>query len=327
MIQFHPSRRTFAAALFAAPLLCVAVQKVWKVGVLVGGTRQRDTENAVAALRDGMHAAGLREGRDFTIELAWGGGDITMIRTAAETMAKAAFDLYGVSTATAARELLKLVSTRPIVFWGVSDPVGNGFVKNAARPGGNVTGFELYPYEIGGKWLQLLKDAAPRATTAHVLMSANNPNIVGWRLSMERDAARMQLKLIWPDLRTTNDLQAALTVAARSTGAGVIALADPFLSRADHTSLLAAHALMIPMITGLPAGAERGALISYEVDQVELARRAGAYLARVMRGEKAGDLPVQGADTFKLVINRTVQRALGIELPRSLLLQAHQVVD
>jgi len=318
------SRRSFVLAAGALPFAVAAGPTIRNIGVLIGGMRRPPTEQQAAALVEAIRRDGVR---DAEIDIHFGGGDIGQIRSQVEGMAKSGFDLYAVSTATAARELLRRVSGRPVVFWGVSDPVGNGFVGNAARPGGEVTGFALYPYEVGGKWLQLLRDVVPSVRHAHVVMSADNPNIVGWRRAMDADAARLQLKLTWPVIHSTADLDAALSAAARSAATGVIALADPFLSRTDHTQLIAAYATKVPVVTGLSAGAESGALVSYEVDQVDLARRAGSYVARIVHGAKPGDLPVQSADTYKLALNRVVARALGIELPRALLLQAETVVN
>lgn len=234
-----------------------------RIGALIGGTQPADGQHYERGFRDGLKAAGLVDGRDFRLDVFYGAGDLQQMRSAAAKIAGESYDLCAVSTATATRELLALKPAKPVIFWGVSDPVANGFVGNAAQPGGNVTGFSLYPYEVGGKWIQLLKDVAPAITQVHVVMSAQNPNIVGWRAAMDPQAARLRVRLVWPDVRTTAHLQAALAAAAATPACGVVALADPFLSRPDHTRLIAAHALRQPVVTGLANGAEKGALVSY----------------------------------------------------------------
>lgn len=322
-----PLRRALVFAASTFLLSARGAGRPWRIGVLIGGTRRPETEAQADAFRSGLEAGALLQRPDVSLDVRWGGGDIRQIRLVAAAMQAERFDLYAVATATAVREVQRMVAGRPIVFWAVSDPVGNGFVTNAAQPGGNITGFALYPYEVGGKWLQLLKEAAPGSEHAYVLMSADNPNIAGWKRAMEADAARTRLKLTWPELRRPADVEVALRAASRAARTGVIALPDPFLTRPEIAALLTAFSGAVPIVTGMQNGAETGAVISYEVDQVDLARRAGTYAARILRGEKPGDLPVQAADKYRLVINRKVQQSLGIQLPETLLVRADRVIE
>ena len=166
------------AGVLAAPFVR-AQQSValHRIGILVGGSGSAaEAQAQLAALRDGLHRLGWIEGRNLEIESHWGGGNVSVMRTQAEALVSSKPEVIAVSTATALREVQRVAGRTPIVFWGVSDPVGNKFVNGLSRPGNNTTGFSLFEYEMGGKWLQLLKEAAPHVRQVLVLMNSANPN-------------------------------------------------------------------------------------------------------------------------------------------------------
>jgi putative tryptophan/tyrosine transport system substrate-binding protein len=298
------------------------------VGVLVGGLASDSGAQAqLAALRQGLQQIGWREGRNMEFEHRWGEGKVAVMRTQAETLVSGKPNLIVVSTATALSEVQRVAGNIPIVFWGVSDPVGNKFVQSLARPGGNITGFSLFEYEMGGKWLQLLKEAAPGLKRALVLMSAANPNLPGWLRAIEPTALSLGLTLIRPDVTDAAQIEPAISAFAREANGGLIVLPDPFLSASRELILKLTERYRLPSIYGLRIFAELGGLISYGIDQVDLAKRAAVYVSRILNGEKPGELPVQAPTTFELVINMKTAKALGLRIPQTILVRADLVIE
>jgi len=312
-----------------APLSSLAQQqgKVWHLGVLLGGSASDPLVQAqLAALRKELRKLGLIEDRDIKVEIRWGEGNINLMRTEAESFVSRKLDLIAVSTATALREVQRATSKTPIVFWAVSDPVGNKFVESLVRPGGNTTGFSLFEYDMCGKWLQLLKEAAPNVKRILALMSSNNPNLAGWMRELESAASVLKLEVIQPKLVDAGQIEPAITSFARLENGGLLSLPDPFLS--PHRKLIATAALSsrLPSISGLSIFAQEGGLLSYGIDQVDLATRAASYVGKILKGAKPGDLAIQRPTKFELVVNTRTAKALEITVPKTLLFRADDVL-
>ena len=326
-------RRQFlllAGALLASPL--VHAQRpvtMRRVGVLLGGASDPQGLAHLAALREGLQQLGWMEGRNIQIEHRWGGGIASVMRTQAEALVSGKPDVIATSTATALRETQRVAVNIPVVFWGVSDPVGNKFVQSLARPGGNTTGFSLFQYDMGGRWLQLLKEAAPHLKRALVLMNAGNPNLPGWLHAIEPVARSLGLALIHPSVMDAAQIEPAISAFAREANGGLLVLPDPFLTSAGNQELILklTTTLRLPSVYGLSVFAQKGGLISYGVDQVDLAKRAAIYVSRILNGEKPADLPVEQPNKFELVINLKTAKQLGLKIPQSILIRADELIQ
>jgi putative ABC transport system substrate-binding protein len=249
--------------------------------------------------------------------------DAPAARAAAARMKSAGFDVYAVASTLAARELVPVAGGTPVVFWGVADPWAARLVK----PGAPVTGFTLHPHVAAGKWLDLLDDAAPGTRRIVALMSPDNVAAAGWQRSMADACKLAGVELAWPAPRSHAELDRALAEAAAAPGTAVIALQDRFLAREDNAELLAAYARRVPILSGLGSAAARGALVSFEVDPLDLARRAGAYAGRLLRGESIGRLPVRPPTAYLLSVNRKTERALRLQLSQALVDEADVVLE
>lgn len=249
------------------------------------------------------------------------------MRAQAEALVSGKPNVIAVSTATALRETQRAAGNIPIVFWAVSDPVGNKFVRNLARPDGNTTGFSLFEYEMGGKWLQLLKEAAPHLKRALVLMNAANPNLPGWLRAIEPVAPALGLELIRPNVFDAAQTEPAISAFARDANGGLILLPDPFLAPHREVIIKLTAKYRLPMLSGVSSFSDLGGLISYGIDQVDLAKRAVNYVSRILNGEKLGELPVQAPTMFELVINMKTARAFGLRIPQTFLVRADRVIE
>ena len=280
----------------------------------------------MSAFLEGMRHLGWIEGRNIEIERRWGEGMVGIMRTQAELLVSGRPDVLAVSTATALSEVRRAAGGIPIVFWGVSDPVGNNFVQVLARPEGNITGFSLFNYEMGGKWLQILKEVSPHLKRALVLMNAANPNWPGWRRAIEPVASSVGLQLILPEVRDAAQLERAVAGFAREPNGGLLVLPDPFMTANRDSILKLAGRLRLPAIYGQVEWVRQGVLVAYGVDQLDLARRAAAYVSRILKGEKPGELPVQAPTRFEFAVNMKTAATLGLRIPPSILVRADEVI-
>ena len=298
-----------------------------RIGILVGTASDSLGQAQLAALRESLNKLGWIEGQNIEVIVGWGEGKLDLIQTQVEALIKGKSAVIGVSTATALREMQRAAGKTPIVFWGVSDPVGNKFVNNLARPGDNITGFSLFEYEVGGKWLQLLTEAAPKLKRVLLLMNAANPNRPGWVFALDRDARTLGLELVKPNVTDPTHIEPAIAEFGREPNGGLLVLPDPFIAPVSRLVVNLATRYRLPAVYGVSRFAEGGGLIYYGIDQTELARRAALYISRILHGEKPGDLPVQAPTVFELVINNKTARALGLRFPQSMLLRANRVIE
>ena len=229
-------------------------------------------------------------------------------------------------TATAA-PLLQATRTVPIVFAIVIDPVGAGFVASLARPGGNATGFLMFEYGLSGKWLELLKQIAPGVTRAAVLRDPAVASGIGQFAALQAVAPSLGVELSPVDARDAAEIERAVTAFARSGNGGLIVTASPVAAR--HRDLIAALAARhrLPAVYGARHYVTAGGLISYGPDTIDQYRRAAGYVDRILKGEKPADLPVQAPTKYELVINLKTAKALGLEMPPTLLARADEVIE
>jgi len=215
----------------------------------------------------------------------------------------------------------------PIVFVQVLDPVGAGFVASLGRPGGNASGFTLFEFGFSGKWLELLKEITPGVKRAAILRDPDSPAGIGQFAAIQTVAPSFGVELIPLDVYDAAEIEPAIEVFARSSNGGLIVAAS--IIAAAHPEMIIAQAARyrLPAVYSDPAFAIRGGLSSYGPDRVDQFRRAAGYVDRILKGEKPADLPVQAPTKYELVINLKTAKALGLEVPPTLLARADEVIE
>jgi len=223
--------------------------------------------------------------------------------------------------------LLQATRSVPIVFAQVVDPVANGFVESLARPAGNATGFTIFEYGLGGKWLELLKEIAPGVTRAAVLRDPAVASGIGQFGAIQALAPSLGMELTPVDARDAGEIERAVTAFARALNGGLVVTgsAAAVIHRELLATLAARHRL--PAVYPGRYSVTAGGLISYAPDLVDQYRRAAGYVDRILRGEKPADLPVQAPTKYELVVNLKTAKALGLDLPASVLARADEVIE
>jgi len=328
-------RREFITLLGGAaaawPLAARAQQpdQMRRIGVLTAGSAADDPDGQArgAAFLQGLQQLGWTDGRNIRIDYRSGASDADNMRKyAAELVALAPDVILASGTATMA-PLLQATRTVPIVFAQVTDPVGAGFVDSLARPGGNATGFVLFEYAISGKWLELLKEVAPRVTRAGVIRDPAQTAGTAQFAAIQSVAPSLGVEISPVNVRDAAEIERSIAAFARTANGGLIVTASALsvVHRDLIVSLAARHKL--PAVYYRRIFATDGGLISYGPNVAEQNRRAAGYVDRILRGEKPADLPVQAPTKYELVINLKTAKALGLAIPSAVLLRADQVVQ
>jgi putative ABC transport system substrate-binding protein len=329
-------RRKFLATLGGAaagwPLAARAQQpdRMRRIGVLMGYTESDlEVQAHIAAFREGLQKLGWTEGRNIQIDTRWAAPDdaASMRRFAKELVAPQP-DVILSNTTPTTTALLQQTLTIPIVFAIVADPVGSGFVASFARPGGNDTGFTFTEPTMAGKWLELLKEIAPRVVRIAMLFNPVSATYADYWLNPFRAAApSFAVEAIAAPVRDTSELESVIAAQAREPNGGLIAMPDSFTDahRVEITSLAARYRL--PAVYPFRFFAEVGGLLSHGVDRTDNFRRAATYVDRILKGEKPADLPVQTPTKYELVINMKTAKALGLTVPQTLLARADEVIE
>ena len=327
-------RRRFlagAAVFFTAPLGAGAQQtsQMRRIGVLMGLAEDPQAHARLAAFRTGLERLGWAEGRNVRIDIRWATTSEApaMHRFAKELVALQPDLILSHNTPTTAT-LLQHTRTIPIVFVVVSDPIGSGFVTSFPRPGGNVTGFTNIAPTMASKWLELLKEVAPRvARVAFLFNPATAPYAESYLSPFKAAAASVAMEAIPAPVRNTSELEAAIAAQARTPKGGLVVMTDSFLvaNRTRITALAARHRL--PAVYPFRDFIELGGLLVYGNDLLDSFQRAATYADRILKGATPNELPVQAPVKFELVINLKTAKALGLTIPPSLLLRADQVIE
>ena len=329
-------RREFVSllggTLVASPLVAGAQtpDRMRRVGMLIGYAEDDpETQARLAAFRQGLETLGWMEGRNILIDYRFAPANPDQAESFAKELVGLRPDaLVGNSTpATAA--LLHETRTIPIVFVGVSDPVGSGFVASVARPGGNSTGFTNFEPSLTGKWLQMLKEIAPGIVRVWVLFNPNTaPGGGSFFLgSFESVARSFAVEPITAPVIDAAQIERPLASIGREPGGGLIVMPDAFTT--VHRKLIIEQAAVrrLPVIYPYHYQVVEGGLMAYGVDTVDLLRRAALYVDRILKGEKPTDLPVQAPTKYTLVINLKTAKALGVKVPPMLLALADEVIE
>jgi putative tryptophan/tyrosine transport system substrate-binding protein len=326
-------RREFIAGLGSAaawPLAARAQQleRMRRIGVLQPNS-ESDPESQLrrAAFVDGLQKFGWTEGTDVMIHYRWAGGDADRIRLYATELTGMRPDVIWTSGALSLLPLKRATRTVPIVFTAVYDPVGSGFVVSLTRPGGNITGFTLGEFSMGGKILEVLKEVAPQVSRVAVILNLEQPpHVAIWR-SIEATAPSFGVRSTAADVQGPDEIERAIEAFAREPNGGLIVLPGPVtvVHRELIIALVARHHL--PAAYGYRFFVTGGGLVSYGVDPVDQSRQAAGYVDRILKGEKPADLPVQQPTKFELAINLKTAKALGLTIPDSILARANEVIE
>jgi putative ABC transport system substrate-binding protein len=326
-------RRELLIALGGAaawPLTARAQQgeRTRRVGVLMNlASDDAEGQARLAAFHQGLQQLGWTVGRNVQIDYRWGAGDADRIRKFAAELIAVAPDVILSTGSPSVAAFQQATRTVPIVFVTVVDPVSSGFVDTLVRPGGNITGFALYEYSISGKWLQLLKEIAPRMTRAAVI---RDPALTagGGQLGVIQAVAPSVGAEVTPDnVRDAGEIERAITAFARLPNGGLVVTASTLAG--GHRDLIVALAARyrMPAVYPLRYFVIDGGLISYGPDQIDQYRQAAGYVDRILKGEKPADLPVQTPTKYELVINLKTARALGLDVSPTLLARADEAIE
>jgi putative tryptophan/tyrosine transport system substrate-binding protein len=329
------ARRKFVTLLgstaAAWPLAARAQQsdRMRRVGVLVSGATEDDPDMRArkAAFLQGLQQVGWTDGSNVRVEYRWGLGNDANIRKYAAELIGLAPDVILVSGSSSLAAMLQATRTIPIVFMAVADPVGNGFVDSLARPGGNITGFMLFEYNLCGKWLELLKQIAPGLTHAVVFRDSAVAADIGQFAVIQSVAPLLGVEVTPVKGRDAVEIERSIADFARSPNGGLIVTASALAARHQHLLATLAAKYKLPAVYAGHAWVAAGGLISYGPDLIDQTRRAAGYVDRVLKGEKPADLPVQAPTKYELVINLKTARALGIDVPAAVLARADDVIE
>jgi putative ABC transport system substrate-binding protein len=318
---------TIAGSLLAAPLAAEAqpAGKVYRFGVLRPGSPQ---PHLVKALEDGLRELGYVEGRNFVFEYRSAAGEVGRFPELAAELVRAKPDIIIPLSTAAAIAVKQATTTIPIVMVSPAEPVAAGLVHSLARPDGNLTGLtlEITP-EISAKQLQLLAEVVPKLQRVAVLANrAYAPNVARWD-ELRRAAPNLEVALVSAEVRATGGIEGAFTTMKREGARGLLVLGDPlvFLLRRRIAELAVKNRL--PSVSPYREGADAGGLIAYGPNSSDTYRRIGAYIDKILKGARPGDLPIEQPTKFELVINLKTAKALGLTIPPPLLQRADQVIE
>jgi putative ABC transport system substrate-binding protein len=324
-------RRELLAALggsAAWPLVARAQQpeRMRRIGMLLPGS-ESETQRRRAAFVDGLRKFGWIEGTNVLIHDRRPGDDTDRIRLYATELTGMRPDVIWAIGSLPLVFLKRATGTIPIVFTQVYDPVGSGFVTNLTRPGSNITGFTQGEFSLGGKILEVLKEVAPQMSRVAVMLNLlQPPNIAMWR-SIEATAPSFGVRPTPADVPSPDEIERVIEALAREPNGGLIVIPSPvtFVHRELIIALAARHRL--PAAYTYRSFVTSGGLVSYGIDPDDHARQAAGYVDRILKGEKPGDLPIQQPTKFELVINLKTAKALGLDVPTSLLARADEVIE
>jgi putative tryptophan/tyrosine transport system substrate-binding protein len=316
-----------AAAYWPVAARAQQPERVRRIGGLTGTADDSITQRRLAAFLQALQQLGWTDGHNVRVDYRWGGGDADRIRKYAAELVALAPDVILSTGGVATERVLQATRTVPIVFVSVPDPVGSGFVDNLSRPGGNATGFTVFEYSLGGKWLELLKELAPRVTRVAVLRDSAIPAGIGQFVAIQSVASSLGVELSPVNVSDATEIERAVSAFARSSNGGLIVTASALARVHINLIVMLAARHKLPAVYWDRAPVADGGLISYGADLTDQFRLAAGYVDRILKGEKPADLPVQASTKYELVINLKTAKALGLTVPQSLLARADEVIE
>ena len=327
-------RRTFISLIGSAaaawPLAARAQrpERMRRIGVLVGSVEtDLESQARVAAFERGLQTLGWIAGRNVHLDYRFGSADSELIQKYAAELVGMMPDVILANSPQVLRALSQRTSTIPIVFALIVDPVGEGFIKSLAQPGGNITGFTSFEYPLSGKWLELLKEIAPSVRQVLAINHSENVTGAGYLRALEGAGSATGVKLIAAQVRDAAEIEQAIATMARQSNGGLIMLPSALaqVNREMITKVTAQHRL--PAVYPFRYFVATGGLMSYGVDTVDVFLRSASYIDRVLKGEKPAALAVQQPTKFELTINLKTAKALGLTVPPTLLARADEVIE
>ena len=326
-------RRKFLSVLGGAaawPIAARAQQpdRMRRIGILMNTDADvPERQSYVAAFRQSLQQLGWTEGRNVQFDIRWAGGSAESFRRYAAELVAPSPDLILAAGGPAVEAARTASRTVPIVFAQSIDPVGAGYIASLARPGGNVTGFMQFEYGLSGKWPELLKEIAPRVRRVAILRDPTNPAGIGQWAVIQAVAASLGMEMTPVSVREANEIEQGLAAFVAGSDGGLIV---PVSARSIiHRQLIVTQAAQhrLPAIYPNRQFVAIGGLISYGPDLADQYRRAAGYVDRILKGEKPADLPVQAPTKYELVINLKTAKALGLEIPQTVLGRADEVIE
>jgi putative ABC transport system substrate-binding protein len=326
-------RRTFVAGLGSAaawPLVARGQQgeHIRRIGVLVVSGKDDPVEKAqLSAFTQALADLGWTDGRNVRMDLRWYGGEINRIPALVQELLGLQPDIILAAGSPATIAVHRETRTIPIVFVGAGDPVASGIVARLERPSGNITGFANLEASLGGKWLELLSEIAPGLKRAAIMFNPDTAPASTYMPSLERAARSLMVEPMTAPVHSDVEIEAAIVALEREPGGGLVVLPDNFMLAHRAPLIMAAAQHNVPAVYMRSEIVRDGGLVSYGVNQVDIWRRAAAYVDRILRGANPGDLPVQFPAKYEMVVNLKTAKALGLTVPQSILLRADEVIE
>jgi putative tryptophan/tyrosine transport system substrate-binding protein len=317
-----------AAAAWPVAVRAQQPERVRRVGVLMPlAADDPQSLRRLTAFVQGLQQLGWTDSRNVRIDVRWAAGDPDRFRSYAAELVALAPDVILAGAVSSMMPLQQATRSVPLVFVQVTDPVGAGFVASLARPGGNATGFTLFEFGVSAKWLELLKQMAPRLTRVAVLRDPSSSTGIGQFAAMQGVAPALGVEVSPIGVSDPGEIERAMAEFARGSNGGMILVptAQTLIHRELIITLAARHRL--PTIYPYRYFVTAGGLMCYGPDEIEQYRRAAGYVDRILKGEKPADLPVQAPTKFELVINHQTARMLGLTVPPTLLATADEVIE
>jgi putative ABC transport system substrate-binding protein len=326
-------RRTFlgviTGGLLAAPLAAEGQQatKAPRIGFVEAGSRSAN-QHFLDAFRQGLRDLRYVEGQTIFIEDRWADGQSDRFPELIAELIRLKVDVVVVASTSGVGAAKKITSTVPVVFWGVADPVGIGVVASLGHPGGNITGVVLGTEDgLAGKWAELLREAVPNATQVAVLGNPDAPGLKPRVKELRTAAATLKLTFHIFEVRSVREFEGAFNAMSKTHVGGLIVVVDPLTLRYRENIVRLAAQTRLPAVYGFSEFVRSGGLIAYGPSVPDQARRAAAYVDRILNGAKPADLPVEQPTKFELVINLKTAKTLALTIPPSLLARADQVIE
>ena len=313
-------------AVACLPKLAMAQRRLWRIGYHSGGSADSNA-GWLDSFRKGMAELGWSEARDYVIDARYADGNQAAIKRPASELVATQPDVILTTAEGSIIALAGVTKTIPIVFALAADPIGNRYVASLQRPGGNLTGLTALTADLAGKRVELLKEAFPLTTHALVLFEPADPAAVSQVRGLETAAARLKIRLTLHEVRQPTDIDAAFERGARPSADACVVVAGLFMNIQRKQIAARALQLRMPSISSNAIYTEAGVLMAYAPSAPANFHRAAAYVDKILKGAKPGELPIEQPTKFELVINAKTARALGATIPSSVLLRADRVIE
>jgi putative tryptophan/tyrosine transport system substrate-binding protein len=332
LLSRHTRRRDFITLLGGAgawPLAARAQQpdRMRRIGILMGSAETALDQTNLTAFVSRLNELGWKTDRTLRTDVRWWTGTPEQMRSVIAEMLALLPDVFVAWTNLALATLQPMVGNVPVVFVGIGDPVGSGFVASLAHPGVKMTGFASYDEPMGGKWLEMLKEIAPQLTRIMALLHPETPSHQGFWRSIEQAAPRIAVEVTPGSVHDASEIERAISSFAEKESGGLIIL--PHAVTVANRDLIIALTLRhrLPSVTGAAGFVNASSLVYYGIDFQDSFRHTAEYVDRILRGEKPSELPVQQPTKFKLTLNLRTARVIGLEIPPTLLARADEVIE